>query len=106
MIELVKPVYAQGFKLKDSYGFGQFDSLGGALSSLIMPAFAIAGIAVVFYFVIGAFKFLTSAGDKNAVASGRDMITHAIIGFILLMMLFLLFQFISQFFMFNIPVSP
>ncbi|MCL5784438.1 MAG: hypothetical protein M1142_03735 [Patescibacteria group bacterium] len=94
----------QQVSLKDQFAFGKFNSLGEILSGLIGPAFSIAAVAVVFYFLIGAFKYLTSGGDKNAVASARDMITHSIIGFLLLMMLFLIMQFIPQIFGFKIAI--
>lgn len=77
-----------------AFGFGNVNSLGEGLTRLIIPSFTIASIAVLFYFIIGAFKYLTSGGDKNATQSARDMITHAIIGFILLIMWFLIIQFI------------
>lgn len=82
--------------LGKNYGFGHIKSLGEALGLLMTPAFVIASIGVIFYFLIGAFKYLASGGDKNAVASGRSMITHAIIGFILLILWFLIVQFIPE----------
>ena len=95
MFNLIQPVYAQGsVSLKTTYGFGWIGSLSEALGRLTGPAFAIAAVAVAFYFLIGAIKYLTSAGDKNAVASGRDMITHAIIGFMMLIFLFLILQYL------------
>ena len=97
MMNFVQPVLAQGFDLKTEYGFGKFTSLGEALGTLVGPAFTIAAVAVVIYFLIGALKYLLSAGDKNATSSAREMITHAIIGFVLLMMLFLILQFVPEF---------
>lgn len=95
MFNLIQPVYAQGpVSLKTTYGFGWIGSLSEALGKLTGPAFAIAAAAVIIYLLIGAFKFLTSGGDKNAIASGRDMITHAIIGFMLLIILFLILQYL------------
>lgn len=83
--------------LSKQYAFGNITSLGQGLGFLVGPAFMIAGVAVVIYFIIGAVRFIFSAGDKGAVQGARDMITHAIIGFILLMLMFLLFQFIPEF---------
>ncbi len=75
----------------------QNSSVGGLISSLIGPAFDIAGVLLIFYFIFAAFKFMTSGGDKEALASARAMITHAVIGFLALMLLFLVVQFIPQF---------
>lgn len=76
------------------FGFGGITSLGDAVSRLVVPGFSLAAIAVIIYFLLGAFKFLTSGGNKEEVAAGRNMITHAIIGFIILMFAFLILQFL------------
>lgn len=87
-----------GVPIKQHYGFGRFESLGDATNLLVMPAFFIASTAVVIYFLVGAFKLIVSHGDKAEVASARGMITHAIIGFILLIFMFLIFEFLPQWF--------
>lgn len=84
--------------LKDQFAFGNIKSLAEGVGYLTMPAFAIAAIALVFYFIVGAFQYLTSGGDKNALQSAQKMIIHAIMGFILLMVLFLILQFLPEFF--------
>lgn len=89
---------ADVINLGDQYGFGHISTFGQGLGYLINPAFAIAGIAVLFYLIMGAFKLLTSSGDKATVDSARNMITHAIIGVILLMAMFLILKFIPEFF--------
>ena len=80
--------------LSTQYGFGRLPNgqamtVGGAVNNLVQPAFAIAGFLVVIFFVVGAVRYIASSGDKEAVASARNMIVHAIIGFILLMFMFL-----------------
>lgn len=96
---LIPTTYAQGkVNLKDEFAFGTIDSLGQFFTLLAGPAFAIAGLAVSFYFLIGALRYLSSGGDKNAIEGARNMITHAIIGFIMLIMAFLLLQFLPQLF--------
>jgi hypothetical protein len=96
------PVYA--FNIGTNYGFGWIDSLSKGLTLLINPAFTIAGIAVLFYLIIGAFRYLTSGGDKNAVSGAQNMITHAIVGFILLIFIFILIPFIFEVFGINIKL--
>lgn len=83
------------------YSFGDIPSLGEGVNRLVDPTFSLATAVVIIYFLIGAFKFLTSGGDKEAVASARNMITHAIIGFIILIFVFIILQFIPQFFGLN-----
>ena len=90
--------------LSQDYAFGDLQSLGQIINGAMPLFFSIAALSVVIYFLIGAVKFITSSGDKNTVASARNMIVHAIIGFILLMLLFLILQFIPQFFNLDLPV--
>lgn len=82
--------------LSKSYGFGDVQSLAEGLSRLTQPAFNLAAIAVLIYLLIGALKYLTSSGDKNALSEAQNMITHAIIGFVLLVLLFLIMKFIPE----------
>lgn len=85
-----------GVNIGEKFGFGDITSLGDATSKLVMPIFSIAAAAVVIYFLWGAFKFLTSGGNKEEVAGARQMIIHAIIGFIILMFAFLILQFLMS----------
>jgi len=82
--------------LSTQYGFGNFKTIGDAINSLIQPAFVIAGFLVVIFFVVGATRYIASGGDKEAVASARNMIVHAIIGFILLMFMFLFLKWFPE----------
>ena len=92
--------YPGPFDIGSRFGFGGFKSLGEATDKLVNPVFSIAASLVTLYFVFGAFDYARSGGDKEAVAKARKKITHAIIGFILLMFAFLILQFIPQFFNF------
>lgn len=94
---------ATGFReIIDLFGFGKSSvtgqrlTLGDAISLLIPLGFSIAGLLVVFNLLIGAFDMINSNGDKNNIALARAKITHAIIGFILLIFLFLVFQYLPE----------
>jgi hypothetical protein len=73
-----------------------YGSLGEFVSLLIPLAFFIASMMVVFYFLIGAFELITSQGDKGHIVSGRAKIYHAIIGLVLLLLLFVFAQFVLE----------
>ena len=94
------PTYAactsgtEGIKIGDCFGFGDFTSLGAATSKIVDPIFSLAAVMVILYFLWGALKYMTSKGNKEEVAAARGMITHAIIGFIILMFAFLILQFL------------
>lgn len=80
--------------IETAFGFGKYDSLGDVVSLVLPFIFSIAAMAVVFYFLIGAFELITSQGDKGHIVSARSKIYHAIIGFILLIALFVVMQYI------------
>lgn len=95
----ISPAYAQSLSLSgvaigQEYAFGWITNLGQGVNLLVVPAFSIATLSVVIYFLIGAFKWLSSGGDKEALEGARRMITHSIIGFIILMFAFLILQFL------------
>lgn len=46
--------------------------------------FTVAGLAALFFLLIGAFRWITSGGDKEAVSGARDQIIQAAIGAILI----------------------
>ncbi|MBI2039677.1 hypothetical protein HYT18_01265 [Candidatus Microgenomates bacterium] len=68
--------------------------MGEGTSRLVGPMFAAAAVAVILYFLFGAFFYLRSAGDKEEIQNARNMMTHAIVGFILLIFAFLILQFL------------
>ncbi|MBI2600522.1 hypothetical protein HYW42_01100 [Candidatus Daviesbacteria bacterium] len=80
--------------IEDKFGFGNIKSLGEAISGLVNPAFSIAAALVVLYFVLAGFKYLTSAGNKEDLASAQKMALYATVGFVVLMAAFLIFQFL------------
>lgn len=96
-MNFIKPVSAQLQGPPKQIG-KEFDfpyaSLGRFISDLVPLAFSIAAMMVVFYFIIGAFELITSQGDKAHIVSARSKIYHSIIGFVLLIALFLIMQYL------------
>jgi len=84
--------------ITNAFGFGRLGGKEVTLASftqLLIPlAFSIASVMVVFYFIIGAIELINSQGDKAHIVSARSKIYHAIIGFILLIALFLIIQYL------------
>lgn len=92
-----------GVDISKIYAFGDLQNLGQGIDRLVMPAFSIAAISVTLYFIFGGFKYMSSGGNKEEIAKAQQMITHAIIGFALLMFLFLTVTFVfSKLFGINI----
>jgi len=66
-----------------SLGF-KIPSLGDILTFAIRAFFAIAGISALFYMLLGAFGWVTSGGDKDAIGAAREKIQAAVVGMILI----------------------
>lgn len=66
--------------------FGQAGgkSLGDLVSLILRGAFVIAGILILFFFVLGGISIIAGAGKDNpeAAAKGKQTITAAAIGFV------------------------
>lgn len=90
----VTPAYAASTDLGQIYGFGDITTLGAGISRFVPPIFSIAGIAIVMFFIYAGFRYLTSGGDKESVAKARSMIVSAITGFVVLLLTFLVLQFL------------
>ena len=59
-------------------------SLGDLLTFAIRAFFVIAGLAALFYLLLGALAWVTSGGDKDAVTAAREKIQAAVLGMILI----------------------
>lgn len=102
MDNLIKPAYAtaQNRNIVDVFPFaklaGEDITLAYFVRLLLPIGFSVASLMVVFYFLIGAFELITSQGDKAHIISARAKIYHAMIGFLLLILLFLIMQYVPQ----------
>lgn len=59
-------------------------SITVVIGFLIKAFFIIAGLAALLYLLLGAFAWVTSGGDKEAVGKAREKIQAAVIGLILI----------------------
>lgn len=60
-------------------------------------ATALAGLAVFVMFLVGGFKYLTSAGDPKATESAKNTLTYAVLGLVLIIAAWFILQFIEEF---------
>ncbi len=58
----------------------QIPTLGELLTFAIRGFFVIAGLAALFYMLLGAFAWVTSGGDKDAVSAAQQKISAAVVG--------------------------
>jgi hypothetical protein len=93
-----------GFSLENEYGFGNYLSFNQFFDVMLRNALVIVGIVFVFYFLYSAFQYITSGGNKETTAAARGRITHSIIGLALVILVFLVVQFLQEFFEFNFKI--
>jgi hypothetical protein len=69
-----------------------------AIPAAITLGFVVGIIVFFFMLLIGAIKWISSAGDKTALEGARSTITNALIGLVILFALFAIIQLINTFF--------
>lgn len=94
---ILKPVFAQqptSLPLASPFGFREITSLGGGTTNIVKHMFPLGAALVTIYFLVAAFKYLKAGANKEDVEGARQMITHSIIGFVILMFAFLILQYL------------
>jgi hypothetical protein len=75
----------------EGFKFGSV-TLGGVVTAVLPYIFAAAGIALLLMIISGGFELLTSAGDPKKLDSGKQRLTNAVIGFIIIFVAYWLTQ--------------
>ncbi|PIS23144.1 hypothetical protein COT49_01645 [candidate division WWE3 bacterium CG08_land_8_20_14_0_20_40_13] len=75
---------------------------GETVNALISAAFVIGGLAFVVVFIMGAFSYITSAGDEKMLEKARNSMWDGVVGFVILAVTFLVVDIISNIFGFPI----
>ena len=81
--------------LGGDYDIGGWNYLNRVLPSFVDIAFLIGVIIFIFIFVAGAFGWITAGGDKGKLETARKRITHAIVGLLILLLVFFLTQLVN-----------
>lgn len=84
-------------KLNTAVGLDpKFKTVGDIVSALVPSLFVLAGFALLLYLVWGGFTLMTSGGDPKAIEGAKQKITHAVIGFVIVITAFWLVQLLGQ----------
>lgn len=77
---------------------GNGTSVGSLITNIVTTAFALAGTISLFLFLFGGWKMLTGAGqsDPKKSAEGKEAVTWAIIGLIIVISAFWIIQLIES----------
>lgn len=78
------------------------DQLTCVFGDVISVIAALGGIFTFLVIIMGAFKYITSAGDPKAAASAKGTITWGIGGFIAILLSYFILKFISDYTGFNV----
>ena len=70
--------------------------LGAVISEALPFVFGAAGIALLIYLVMGGLQMMTSRGDPKAIQGAQAKITNALIGFVIVIISFVLVRLIGQ----------
>lgn len=71
--------------------------LGAVILRVLNAVFFFLGAIVVIYLIFGALKFVVSGGDPKAVTSAKNTMTYAIFGLVIILLSFLVLNFIGNF---------
>jgi len=74
-----------------------FNSLSAFISSALVLVFTIGAFLVLIMLIVGAYEWITSGGDKEAVGKARGRIINALIGLLVLAVAYALVRLIGQF---------
>lgn len=79
-----------------------FSTIGDFVQKILILSFIVAVLVVLVMLIWGAFEWITSGGDKEAVGKARNRIINALIGLAVLAVAFALFQVAGSFLGFKI----
>ncbi len=81
-----------------------FNNIGSLVNILVSTAMLIAGIVFLGMIFYAAFIMLTSAGDPEKVAQGRNVITYGFIGLLIMLSAFLVVKVVEFFLGIDLPL--
>ena len=70
----------------------KFGSIGAILNAAIPLVFGFAGLGLLLMLIMAGFDLLTSAGDEKKLESGKQRLTYAILGIIVIIIAYWLVQ--------------
>lgn len=80
----------------------RYGDLGVFISNVVSVGITLGAVATLLYLLWGGFDWLTSGGDKSNIENARNKITAAIVGLIIVAIVWVLFGFVQGFLGINI----
>ena len=82
----------------DTFSGFSFQNIGSVISTAIPFLLAFAGVGLLLMIVSAGFSLLTSGGDTKKLEAGRQRLTYAIMGFIIVFAGYWIVQAVAQIF--------
>lgn len=76
----------------------QDQTLGGLLTGFLPIAIYLAGFLMIFWMSWGIFQYIFAGGNKEALGKARSRITYSIVGFLLVVIAFSVYQYTQTIF--------
>ena len=95
---MIKEVYAQGIKVGNSNITGPlvgFNNISDIINKIVPFIMSLAGIILFFVLMWGGFDYVSSQGAPEKLKTANAKITAAVIGFILLVLSFLITRIVA-----------
>ena len=91
-IDIVNEFFIAGGKR-----YEQLADIGSLVSLFIRIVFVIAGVAILFFFILGGISMITGAGNNNPeqIEKGKQSATSALIGFVVVFVAYWIVQLIE-----------
>jgi len=86
------------------FRFTQVEEMGPLLTQFISIAISISAILLLIYLIFSGIQWLTSGGEKTAVAAARERMTAAFIGLVIVLSAWAIFTLVK--YLFGIPPVP
>lgn len=77
-------------------GIATLSCIPNVLEVVVFWALVFAGIVAFFLIVLAGYKFLNSGGDPKSADSARKTFTYGILGFVLILLSFLIIDLIAE----------
>ncbi len=91
-------------ELGTSFAFTETSQIGPLISRIVGILIAISAILFLIYFIWGGIRWLTSSGEKTAVAEAKQKLTAAFIGLIIVLASWAIFTLVK--YMFGLSDAP
>jgi len=89
--------HAHATEVDEPGGYATLDQLTVIFGNIVSIVVGIGGILAFIALIIGGFRYMTARGDPKALSSAQGMLLWAIVGLVLIIISWLIIQFIAQF---------